>query len=160
MHEPTTETSPAGTRPGGGQRLYTPPHGGQGDAMRGAGAEPVAGRNGRTREPLTRTERLLITMFVAMFAAQIGAGAVAFAAISGQLVDMQQQMHEEIAGLRSEVREEIAGLRSEMRGEIAGLRSEMRGEIAEVREEIGKLTERVTRIETFLQIHHGPLPSP
>ena len=106
--------------------------------MRGPGAEPAAGRNGRTREPLTRTERLLITMFVAMFAAQIGAGAVAFAAISGQLVDMQQQMHQQSTGLRSEVR----------------------GEITEVREEIGKLTERVTRIETFLQIHHGPLPSP
>ena len=29
-----------------------------------------------------------------------------------------------------------------------------------MRTEIGELSDRIIRIETFLQIHHGPLPGP
>ena len=34
----------------------------------------------------------------------------------------------------------------------------MREEIGALREEIGELSDRITRIEAFLQIHYGPLP--
>ena len=157
MNEPTTETTPTpGTRLAAeGGRPYTPVHGGQGEAMRSAATEPLAGRrNGRTREPLTRTERMFVTMFVTMFASLVAAGAVGFTSLSGQiseangqLLTLQRQMHEDIGALRKEMQEEIGGLREEMREEIGELRSG-----------VGELSERVARIETFLQIHHGPLP--
>ena len=96
-------------------------------------------------DPLTRTERLLVTMFVTMFATLIAAGALGFTTLSGQLIDMQEQ----IGGLRVEMHEEIDGLRAEMHEEIGGLRAEMR-------EEIGNLSERMTRIETLLETHLVP----
>ena len=85
-------------------------------------------------EPLTRTERLLVTMFVTMFATMIAAGALGFTTLSGQLLDMQEQ----IGGLRVEMHEEIDGLRAEMRAEI------------------GELSERMTRIETLIETHLVP----
>ena len=131
--------------------------------MRSVAAEPLAGRrNGQTREPLTRTERMLVTMFVTMFASLVAAGAVGFTSLSGQIADLrsethrerlalQRQMHEDNLALREEMHEDIGALRSQMQEEIGGLREEMR-------EEIGGLSDRIARIETFLQIHHGPLP--
>ena len=75
-------------------------------------------------------------MFVTMFATMIAAGALGFTTLSGQLLDMQEQIgglrvetHEEIGGLRVEMHEEIDGLRVEMHEEIDGLRTEMREEI-------------------------------
>ena len=32
--------------------------------------------------------------------------------------------------------------------------------MTEMRTEIGELSDRIIRIETFLQIHYGPLPGP
>ena len=93
--------------------------------------ETAARAEGR-REPLERGERILATLLAAL----LGSVILGFIAIAGQLISMQRQMHEEIGGLRDEMHEEIGGLRSE----------------------IGKLSERVARIETFLQVHHGPLP--
>ena len=73
------------------------------------------------------------------------AGALGFTTLSGQLLDMQEQ----IGGLRVEMHEEIGGLRVEMHEEIGGLRAEMR-------EEIGKLSERMTRIETLIETRLVP----
>ena len=163
MHETTTETTqiagtPLAAEP---ERPYTR---GQSEAMKSPATKPRAERrNGRIREPLTRAESLLITMFITMIGALLAAGALAFTSLSGQIsetngqmLELQRQMHEEISALREEMHEEIGGLRREMQKEIGGLREEM----TEMRSEIGELSDRITRIETFLQIHHGPLPGP
>ena len=151
MNQPTTETTPtAGTPPAAERgRPYTPV---RGAAMRSPAAMETAARAGRRREPLGRAERIFTTLLAAL----LGSVIVGFVAIGGQLNSMQSQMHQEIGGLRDEIdglRKEIGGLRNEMHQEISGLRDEMRTAI-------GKLSERMTRIETFLQIHHGPLPGP
>ena len=170
MHETTTETTqiagtPLAAEP---ERPYTPE---QGEAMKSPVTEPRAGRrNGRVREPLTRAESLLITMFITMIGALLAAGALAFTSLSGQIsetngqmLELQRQMHEdnralreEIGELRTEMHEQIGGLRDEMHEQIGELRDEM----AEMRTEMGELSDRITRIEAFLQIHHGPLPGP
>ena len=122
-------------------------------------AEPARTR----REPLTRTERLLITMFVTMFAAMLGAGALGFTAISGQLLDMQEQ----IGGLRTDMQEQIGELRTDMQEqiggvqtEIANLRTEMHYEISELRaemhDELGELSERMARVETLIETRLVP----
>ena len=57
--------------------------------------ERRAGRAQPRREPVARAERIQIAMFaglVAIFAAMLAAGALGFTAISGQLLDMQQQI--------------------------------------------------------------------
>ena len=117
------------------------------------GAGHLDGRPERSREPLTRAERILIGMFAAL----LGSGVVGFTAINGQLVGIQRQigdlrteMHQEIGGLRTEMHREIGGLRTEMRRDIGGLRTEMHGEIRGLSVEIGKLSDRITRIETRL----------
>ena len=156
MHETTTETTqiagtPLAAEP---ERPYTR---GQSEAMKSPATETRAERrNGRVREPLTRAESLLITMFITMIGALLAAGALAFTSLSeqisetnGQMLELQRQMHEDNRALR----EEIGGLRDEMHEQIGELRDEMRSEI-------GELSDRITRIETFLQIHHGPLPGP
>ena len=116
--------------------------------MTGADAELRTGRTPSLREPLVRAERIQIAMFaglVAMFAAMLGVGALGYSSLSGQLLDMQQQ----IGGLHTEVE----GIRTEMHDEIGQLRSEMQ-------HQFGQLSERIARIETVLHIHHGPLPGP
>ncbi len=85
-------------------------------------------------EPLTRTERLLVTMFVTMFATMIAAGALAFTTLSGQLLDMQEQTSAQLL---------------DMQKQIGGLRVEMHAEI-------GELSERMTRIETLIETHLVP----
>ena len=100
-----------------------------------------AGSAVRPRESLSRAERIQIAFLAGLFvlmAATISAGAIAFTTITGQLLELQRQMHEDNRALR----EEIGELRDEMRTEI------------------GELSDRITRIEAFLQIHHGPLPGP
>ena len=137
-------------------------------------AEIAAASGVRSREPLARADRIQIALLAGLFAlmaAMLGAGALGYTALSGQLLAIQQSMHEEIAGLRTEMhgetaglrtgmREEIAGLRTEMREEIAGLRTDMRDGFRELRVEMQHLSERVARIETLIEIHHGPLPGP
>ena len=135
MKERTTDGAAPATRlPEARDASYTQPHGAHGGAMTGVEAERVeaerrAERARTRREPLARTERLLITMFVTMFAAMLGAGALGFTAISGQLLDMQEQ----IGGLRTDMQEQIGELRMEMH------------------DEIGELSERMARVETLIE---------
>ena len=139
------------------------------------------GRLRVSREPFARVERLLVAMLAGLFvllAAMLGAGALAFSTLSGQILGLQEQiggigaevgglraeMHEEIGGLRAEMHEEIGGLRIEMREEIGGLRIEMREEIGklriEMREEIGQLSDHMTRVETLIETHLVPRSIP
>ena len=124
--------------------------------MRSAATEPLAGR--RTREPLTRTERMLVTMFVTMFASLVAAGAVGFTSLSGQIADLRSETHRERLALQRQMHEDNLALREEMQEDNRALREEMQEEIGGLRSEIGGLSDRIARIETFLQIHHGPLP--
>ena len=117
----------------------------------------TAARAGNRREPLDRAERILTTVLGAV----LGSVILGFVAIGSQLMSM----HEAIGGLRTEMHVEISGLRNEMheeigelRNEISGLRNEMHEEIGGLRTEIGELSDRMTRIETSLQIRPGPLP--
>ena len=75
----------------------------------------------------------------AMLAAVLGAGAVGFTTLSGQLLGLQKQ----VGDLRTEVHAEVGGLRTEMHKEIGGLRTEIHKEIGglrvEMQQEIGKL---------------------
>ena len=133
------------------------------------GADEEGGRPmTRPREALARADRIQIALLAGLFAllaAILGAGAVAYTSLSSQLLAIDHNTHDEIVRLGTEVRGEIAGLRMEMRGEIAGLRTEMReeitgvrGEIAGLRTEMQRLTDRVARIETMIELHHGALP--
>ena len=110
--------------------------------------EEFAARSALSREPLTRTERLLVTMFVTMFAAMLGAGALGFTAISGQLLDMQKQIGE----LRTDTQTEIGNLRTDLHKQIGGVRTEMH-------DEIGELSERMAGVETLIETHLVPQAS-
>ena len=166
MDAQTTENPETGARlPPEPDRSYTPPSDGKRVLMKGAPREEFAARSALSREPLTRTERLLITMFVTMFAAMLGAGALGFTAISGQLLDMQKQ----IGGLRTDMQTEIGGvqteignLRTDMQKQIGGvqteignLRTDMQKQIGELRtdmqKQIGELSERMARVETLIE---------
>ena len=155
MDERTTENPETGAGlPPEPDRPYTAPSDGKGVLMKGAPREEFAARSALSREPLTRTERLLVTMFVTMFAAMLGAGALGFTAISGQLLDMQKQigdlrtdMRTEIGDLRTDLHKQIGGVRTE----IGDLRTEMRKEIGELSERMGELSERMARVETLIQ---------
>ena len=116
---------------------YTQAQDAQGRSMTGRETERLTGRG----EPLTRTERLLVTMFVTMFATMIAAGALGFTTLSGQLLDMQKQ---------------IGGLRVEMHEEIDGLRTEMREEIGKLSDRMDQLSDRMTRVETLIETHLVP----
>ncbi len=146
-HATTTGTAPSDSR----ERTYTDPNEARSPAMKPAAAARAAG----SAEPIVRIERLLIALLAAVFAllaAVVTAGAVGYTALSGQMLEGQQNLREEIGSLREEIgtlREEIGTLREEM----DGLRLEMHGELRHV-------SDRLTRIETFLQVHHGPLPPP
>ena len=118
-------------------QAYTQARDAQGRPMTGRATEHSAGRG----EPLTRTERLLVTMFVTMFATMIAAGALGFTTLSGQLLDMQEQ---------------IGGLRVEMHEEIDGVRTEMREEIGKLSDRMDQLSERMTRIETLIETRLVP----
>ena len=148
MDAQTTENPETGARlPPEPDRSYTPPSDGKRVLMKGAPREEFAARSALSREPLTRTERLLITMFVTMFAAMLGAGALGFTAISGQLLDMQKQ----IGGLRTDMQTEIGGVQTE----IGNLRTDMQKQISNLRtdmqKQIGELSERMARVETLIE---------
>ena len=120
---------------------YTQARDAQGRPMTDRETERLTGRG----EPLTRTERLLVTMFVTMFATLIAAGALGFTTLSGQLLGMQEQTSAQLLDMQ----EQIGGLRVEMHEEIDGLRADMQ-------KQIGELSERMTRIETLLETHLVP----
>ena len=160
--------------PGAAEHPYTQAQHDRAGPMTVAETRPADRSAARGAESLSRADRMLVAMFAAMvtmFAALITGGVLAYTSLSGQLLGVQEQIgglrtevHQEIGGLRTEVHQEIGGLRTEMHREIGGLRTEMRREIrglrTEVQEELGKVNDRLARIETFLQIHHGPLPGP
>ena len=180
MNERTTEMPATGIRsPQGQERPYTPPSDGQGLPMTGAPMEQFAERSARSSEPLTRTERLLVTMFVTMFATMLAAGALGFTTISGQLLDMQQQIggvQTEIGNLRTEMHKEIGDLseritRVEERiirveERITGIEDRITGieeritrveeRITRVEERITGIEDRITGIETLIQTHLVP----
>ena len=133
MNKLTTGTTPTPATPLAAEqgRPYTP---GQSEAMRTPATMETAARAGSRREPRERADRILTTVLGAL----LGSVILGFVAIGSQLVSMQRHMHEEIGGLRNEISE----LRDEMRTEM------------------GKLSDRITRIETSLQIRPGPLPGP
>ena len=165
MNEGTTDGAAPATRlPEARDASYTQPHGAHGGAMTGVEAERVEAERveaerraelARTRrEPLTRTERLLITMFVTMFAAMLGAGALGFTAISGQLLDMQQQigelrtdMQKQIGGVQTEIGE----LRTDMQKQIGGVQTEIGDLRTDMQNQIGELSERMARVETLIE---------
>ena len=62
-------------------------------------------RSAGRREPLTRTERFLVTMFVTMFATMIAAGALGFTTLSGQLLDMQTQTSGQLLEMQKQIGE-------------------------------------------------------
>ena len=80
---------------------YTRARDAQGRPMTGRETERRAGRG----EPLTRTERLLVTMFVTMFATMVAAGALGFTTLSGQLVDMQEQTSAQLLDMQKQIGE-------------------------------------------------------
>jgi len=164
MNERTTDAAqtavPLPEQPG---RSYTPGESEQDRAMTRAEAGRSAGRAGRSHDPLTRPERLLVTVFVTMFGTMLAAGALGFTTLSGQLLDMQEQigtLQKETSAQLLDVQREIGGLRAGMHEEIGSLRAEMHEEIgsvrAEMHEEIGKLSDRMTRIETLIETHLVP----
>ena len=120
---------------------YTQPQDAHARPMTGGKTEHFAGRG----EPLTRTEKLLVTMFVTMFATLVAAGALGFTTLSGQLVDMQRQTSTQLL---------------DMQTQIGTFQKEIGGQLLDMQRQIGELSERMVRIETALQVHHGPLPGP
>ena len=137
--------------------------------MPGRETERFAGRG----EPLTRAEKLLVTVFVTMFATLGTGGALAFTTLSGQLVDMQGQtsaqlldMQKQIGALRTEMHEQIGNLSERMarveermaRVEEQVTRVEER--MARVEEQVTRVEERLTGIESFIRTHHGPPAGP
>ena len=96
------------------------------------------------RNPIARADRIQIAMLAglfAMLATVLGAGAVGFTTLSGQLLGLQKQ----VGDLRTEVHEEIGGLRTE------------------IQKAIRELSDRLTRVETLIRTHLVPrasVPSP
>ena len=109
--------------------------------MTGRETEHFAGPGGRSHGPLTRPERLLVTVFVTMFGTMLAAGALGFTTLSGQLLDMQEQM--------GNLQDQTSAQFLDMQEQIGALRAEMH-------EEIGELSERMTRIETLIETHLVP----
>ena len=113
----------------------------------------------RHPEALARADRIQIALLAGLFAllaAILGAGALAYTSLSGQLLAIQQHTHEEL----TEVREELGELRTEVREEIAELRTEVREELAELRAGMQRLSDRVARIEALIEARPGALPGP
>ena len=127
MHERITDAAEtAGPLPDQQGRSYTPRESEQGRAMTSTEAGRLAGRG----EPLTRTERLLVTMFVTMFATMIAAGALGFTTLSGQLLGMQEQ--------------------------LLDMQQQTSAQLLDVQKQIGELSERMTRIETLIETRLVP----
>ena len=116
----TAVAAPAGTP-------YTDVSDGKVREMTGTGRE-------RSPQTLTRAEKILVTMLMAV----LGSAAAGFfsmnatmnanfTAVNGHLLDLQKQ--------------------------IGDLRTEVHEEIGEVREEIGKLDTRIARLETLFETH-------
>ena len=163
MHERTTDTTgtavPLPEPPG---RSYTPEEGERGRAMTSTDAGRLAGRSAVSREPLGRAERLHLAVLAGVFvllAAVFGAGAAAYTALSGQLLDMQNETSARLLDMQNET---SAGL-LDMQKQIGGLRAEMHEEIGKLSDRMDRLaermdglSERMTRVETVIETHLVP----
>ena len=134
----------------GSERPYTRPQDERGRPMTGRGTEHFAGHGGRSGEPLSRTERLLITMFITMFAATLGAGALGFTALSGQLLDMQTQMGSQLLGVQTQMGSQLLGVQKQ----IGGLSER----VGNLEGRMATLEERITSVETLIQTRLVPQP--
>ena len=140
MNQQTTDAASATRLPEARERSYTAPHDEQGGAM----TEGLSGSARPPREPLARADRIQIAMLAglfAMLAAMLGAGAVGFTTLSGQIFGLQKQ----VGDLRTEVHKEIGDLRTEMHEEIGALS-----------ERITRVEERIVSVETLIQTHLVP----
>ena len=138
MHERTTDTTQSAVplpEPRG--RSYTPGEGERGRAMTSVEAGRLAGRPAASREPFGRMERLLLAVLAGVFvllAAVFGAGAAAYTALSGQLLDMQ----------------------NETNARLLDMQNETSARLLDMQKQIGKLSDRMTRIETLIETHLVP----
>ena len=134
---------------------YTQARDTQGRPMPGRETERFA----RRAEPLTRTEKLLVTIFVTMFATLVAAGALGFTTLSGQLVNMQEQigdLQQETSAQLLGMQKQIGDLQQETSAQLLG----MQRQIGELSERIARVEERLTGIESFIRTHHGPPAGP
>ncbi|MXZ60505.1 MAG: hypothetical protein F4Z12_06565 [Acidobacteria bacterium] len=113
----------------------------------------------RSHDPLTRPERLLVTVFVTMFGTMLAAGALGFTTLSGQLLDMQEQigdLQNQTSAQFLDMQEQIGALQKETSAQLLDMQRQIGGLRAEMHEEIGELSERMTRIETLIETHLVP----
>ena len=119
--------------------------------MPGRETERFAGRG----EPLTRAEKLLVTVFVTMFATLGTGGALAFTTLSGQLVDMQRQTSAQLLDMQKQI-----GNLSERMARVEELVTRVEERVTRVEERVTRVEERLTGIESFIRTHHGPPAGP
>ncbi len=138
MHERTTDTTQTAVplpEPRG--RSYTAREGERGRAMTSTEAGRLAGAARVSREPFGRMERLHLAVLAGVFvllAAVFGAGAAAYTALSGQLLDMQ----------------------NETNARLLDMQNETSARLLDMQKQIGKLSDRMTRIETLIETHLVP----
>ena len=116
--------------------------------MTGRKTEHFAGRG----EPLTRTEKLLVTIFVTMFATLVAAGALGFTTLSGQLVDMQEQTSAQLLDMQRQTSTQLL----DMQKQIGTLQKDIGGQLLDMQRQVGELSERMTRMETLVETHLVP----
>ena len=174
MNEPANHSSEAKPPlPGRSDHPYTARDDGRGELpMTGAEATRVPDARERSREPLGRADRVVVTMLAAL----LGSTIVGFVTIGGQLLGLQRQ----VGDLRTETREEITRLSGRV-DNLSGRVDNLAERVDHLTERVDHLTERVdnltervdhltervdslsgrmTRVETVLQTHHGPLSGP
>ena len=127
MHERTTDTTQTAVPlPEPQGRSYTPREGERGRAMTSTDAGRLAGPARVSREPLGRMERLHLAVLAGVFVLLAAVLSVGAVAFSS------------------------------LSGQILGLQEQIGDLRAEMREEIGKLSDRMTRIETLIETHLVP----
>ena len=145
----------------GSERPYTRPQDERGRPMTGRGTEHFAGHGGRSGEPLSRTERLLITMFITMFAATLGAGALGFTALSGQLLDMQTQLGGQLLDMQTQMGSQLLDMQTQMGSQLLGVQKQIGGlseRVGNLEGRMATLEERMTSVETLIQTRLVPQP--
>ena len=148
----TRAPAPLADLPG---QSYTQARDTQGRPMTGRKTEHSAGRG----EPLTRPEKLLVTVFVTMFATLVAAGALGFTTLSGQLVDMQRQTSAQFLDTQEQIgdlRRETSGQLLDMQRQIGDLRKEIGSQLLDMQRQIGELSERMARMETLIETRLVP----
>ena len=111
-------------------RSYTPRESERGRAMTSVEAGRRAERRRVSSKPLAQADRLVVTMLAGLFVLLAGMFAAGAAAFTT------------------------------LSGQLVGMQEQTRTQLLDMQKQIGKLSERMARIETALQVHHGPLPGP